>query len=165
LLPLIRRRIPAWGGQPIATVTHKGDNFSLYRAVEPPPGDRCFRALPWLNTWACQRWGDHVAEAFPASCPILVLDNGALPKAKAWQWPPHVPAVFLPPYSPELTPIERLWREVKDQLADCVTKTLDELSAMTESLLQSYSPAALPSLTSSAYFVEAVTTTLNNRNG
>ena len=73
--------------------------------------------------------------------------------------------MFLPPYSPELNPMERLGRDSKDTLADYVARTLDELSAMTGHLLQSYSQAALPSLTGYAYFVEAVATAIKRVNG
>jgi len=118
-------------------------------------------ALPWLNTSAFQLWVDHFAEAFPQSFNILVLDNGALHKANALQWPSHIVPVFLPPSSPERNPIERLWRDVKDKLADGVARTLDEVSTLTGHILQSYSQTALQSLTGYAYFVEAVTTAIN----
>ena len=161
LFPIVRRRITACGVQPIATVTHTFDYFYLYGAVEPTTGDSFFLELPWLNTSAFQLWVDHFAEAFPQSFNILVLDNGAFHKAKALQWPSHIVPVFLPPYSPELNPIERLWRDVKDKLADGVARTLDELSTLTGHILQSYSQTALQSLTGYAYFVEAVTTAIN----
>ena len=161
LLPIVRRRITACGVQPIATVTHTFDYFYLYGAGDPTTGDSCFLALPWLNTSAFQLWVDHFAEAFPQSFNILVLDNGAVHKANALQWPSHIVPVFLPPYSPERNPIERLWRDVKDKLADGVARTLDELSTLTGHILQSYSQTALQSLTGYAYFVEAVTTAIN----
>jgi hypothetical protein len=46
VLPVVRRRMTACGVQPIATVTHQFDNFSLYGAVEPTPGAHCFLELP-----------------------------------------------------------------------------------------------------------------------
>ena len=45
----------------------------------------------------------------------MVLDNGAFHKAKVVQWPSNVVPLFLPPDSPELNPIERLWRDLKDK--------------------------------------------------
>jgi transposase len=165
LLPIIRRRLTACGVQPIATVTHHFDNFYLYGAVEPATGDSFFLELPWLNTATFQLWVDHFAQAFPDSFNVLVLDNGAFHKAKALQWPSHVAPVFLPPYSPELNPIERLWRDLKDQLADRVTKTLTALSEAVGDILQRYSQAALQALTGYAYFVEAVTTAMKSVNG
>ena len=155
----------AYGVQPIATVTHRFDNFYRYGAVEPTTGDSFFLELPWLNTATFQLWIDHFAQAFPDSCNVLVLDNGAFHKAKALQWPSHVVPVFLPPYSPELNPIERLWRDLKDKLADRVTKTLPALSEAVGDILQSYSQAALQALAGYAYFVEAVATAMKSMNG
>jgi transposase len=104
------------GGQPLATVTYQFENFYLYGAVEPTTGASFFLELPYLNTHAFQRWLDSFAAAFPESLNMLRLDNGAGHKAKAVHWPSNVVPVFLPPYSPELNPIERLWRDLKDQL-------------------------------------------------
>ena len=42
--------------------------------------------------------------------------------------------------------MERLWRGLKDKLADCAAKTLNELSQITGHMLQCHSQAALQSL-------------------
>ena len=73
-------------------------------------------------------------------------------------------AVPFPTYSPALNPIERLWRDLKDQLADTMAKTLDALFDTVCSLMQNYSQAALKSLTGFAYFVQAVQTALQTPN-
>jgi transposase len=159
LLPIVRRRITAPGVQPIATVTFQFDNFYLYGAVEPTTGASFFLELPYLNSLAFQRWLDGFAATFPEALNLLVLDNGAGHKAKAVRWPSNVVPVFLPPYRPELNPMERLWRDLKDQLADVPAKTIAELSDALCALIQSYSPATLHSLTGFAYFVQAVETT------
>jgi putative transposase len=158
LLPVVRRRITACGVQPVMTVTHKFDNFYLYGAVEPTTGASFFLELPSLNSPTFQLWLDAFGAAFPDSYNIVVLDNGAFHKAKAVQWPSHVVPLFLPPYSPELNPIERLWRDLKDKLADRVSPTLDALSDAVCSIIQSYSDTILQSLTGFAYFVQAVET-------
>ena len=105
------------------------------------------------------------AQEFPDSFNVLVLDNGAFHKADALQWPAHVVPVFLPPYSPELNPIERLWRDLKDQLADGVAKTLDELSEAVGAIIPRYSQTMLQSLTGFTYFVQAVDTAWKSENG
>jgi transposase len=158
LLPIVRRRITACGVQPLATVSHTFENFYLYGAVEPTTGASFFLELPYLNSQMFQLWLDSFAAAFPDSFNILVLDNGAFHKANAVCWPSNVVPVFLPPYSPELNPMERLWRDLKDKLADRVAQTLEELSDAVCSLIQHYSNAVLHSLTSFAYFVQAVAT-------
>jgi transposase len=158
LLPVVRRRITACGVQPVATVTYQFDNFYLYGAVEPTTGASFFLELPSLNSRAFQWWLDGFAASFPESLNLLVLDNGAGHKAKAVRWPSNVVPVFLPPYSPELNPIERLWRDLKDQLADVPAKTITALSDAMCAIIQRYSPATLHSLTSFTYFVQAVET-------
>jgi hypothetical protein len=56
LLPIVRRRMTAYGVQPIATVTHTFKPCYLYGAVEPLTGDSFFLELPWRNTRAFQLW-------------------------------------------------------------------------------------------------------------
>jgi transposase len=159
LLPIVRRRITACGVQPVVTVTHKFDNFYLYGAVDPTSGESFFLELPHLNSPTFQLWLDGFGDAFPDSYNIVVLDNGAFHKAKAVQWPANVVPLFLPPYSPELNPMERLWRDLKDKLADRVAQTIEALSDAVCSIIQSYSDASLQSLTGFTYFVQAIETT------
>jgi len=85
-----------------------------------------------------------------------MLDNGAFHKAKALQLPPNVVPLFLPPYSPELNPIEHIWRDLKDQLADHVYHTLEALSDAVCAIIQGYSEATLKALTGFDYFVQAI---------
>ena len=158
LLPMVRRRITACGVQPIATVNHTFDSFYLYGAVAPATGESFFLELPYLNSAAFQLWLDDFATTFADSWNVLVLDNGAGHKAKALRWPSNVVPVFLPPYSPELNPIERLWRDLKDQLAAISPKTLAELSDAVCSIIQHYANTTLQSLTGFTYFIQAVET-------
>ena len=139
-------------------MTYQFDNFYLYGAVEPTTGAHFFLELPYLNSRAFQVWLEGFAAAFPHSLNMLVLDNGAGHKATAVRWPANVVPVFLPPYSPELNPMERLWRDLKDKLADIPVKTIAALSDALCSIIQHYSHATLQSLTSFAYFVHAVET-------
>ena len=37
------------------------------------------------------------------------MDNGSFHKALLLDWADHVIPIYLPAYSPELNPIERLW--------------------------------------------------------
>jgi hypothetical protein len=158
LLPIVQRRITACGVQPIATVTPTFDSFYLYGAVEPTTGASFFLELPHLHTALCQVWVDGFAAAFPEAFTIVVLDNGACHKAKTLRWPANTGPIFLPPSSPELHPIERLGRDLKDKLADFLATTLDELSDTVCALMQNYSNATLQSLTGFPYFVQAVAT-------
>jgi hypothetical protein len=137
-------------------VTYQCDHFYRYSAVAPSTGAHGFLALPYLNSRAFQVWLDGLAAAFPDAINVLGLDNGAGHKATAVRWPVNVMPVCLPPSSPALHPIARLWRDRKDKRSDIPGKTLEALSAAMGAIIQHSSHATLQSLTSFAYFVHAV---------
>ena len=92
---------------------------------------------------------------------MVVLDHGSCHKAKSLVIPEHIICLFLPPYSPELNPIERLWQDVTAQLAWVLAAAIDELARRVETLLTHYSTAAIRSLTSYPYVVHAVNAVLS----
>jgi transposase len=132
--------------------------ISLYGAVDPATGASFCLALPFLNSRALHPWLDGFVATFPQSVHLLMRDNGVGHKAKAVRWPPNVLSVVLPPYRPELHPMERLWRARKDTLADIPVKTILALSDAMGSLIHHYAQAPLQSLRSVADFVQAVET-------
>jgi hypothetical protein len=156
LLTIRRRRLTAQGVQPVGPVQHLFEWFYVYGAVEPTTGDRCFLALPYLNAELCQLFIDAFAPAFPDSLNILVLDNSGAHTTQRLHLPPNVRLVFLPPYCPELNPMERVWRALKDDLAWQPFATLNAQQDYLSDLLRAYEPATLQSLTGYHYLVEAV---------
>lgn len=58
---------------------------------------------------------------------VIVLDNGAFHKAKLLKIPDNIILIFLPPYSPELNPAEKIWAKFKRQFTNQFFKTMDEL--------------------------------------
>jgi transposase len=91
--------------------------YYVYGAVEPTTGARFFLELPYLNTEMFQLFGDAFAHAFPDSLNSLVLDNSGAHTSSQLTLPENVRLLFLPPYCPELHPIERVWRDLKDAMA------------------------------------------------
>ncbi len=96
-----------------------------------------------------------LAATAPAHFHLLVLDNGAFHKAHSLRRPPNVGRLFLPPYAPEVNPIKRLWRDLKDGLAPRPSPTLDALSTFLTTRLRHSSPTRLRSLTGFPFFVAA----------
>ena len=63
--------------------------------------------IPYLDSSCFQIFLDEFAKVYPASLNILVLDNGRFHQAKSLQVPESIVLLFLPPYTPEMNPIER----------------------------------------------------------
>ena len=58
---------------------------------------------------------------------ILIVDNASWPRSKSLNWGNFEP-IFLPPYFPDLNPIERLWLLMKgERLSDFFAKCSDDL--------------------------------------
>jgi transposase len=156
LLTVRRRRLTACGIQPVGLIQHTFEWFYIYGAVAPTTGERFFLELPYLNAESFQLFVDAFAQAFPDSLNLLLLDNSGAHTAQRLQWPDNVRAVWLPPYCPELNPIERVWRDLKDDLAWLQFIDLDVQQAYVGDLLQGYDAPTLQALTGSSYLVEAI---------
>lgn len=151
-----RRRLTAYGVQPIGSVQHVFEWFYVYGAVEPTTGHHFFLELPYLNAENFQIFVDLFAQAFPESLNLLLLDNSGAHTAQRLTLPENVRLVFLPPYCPELNPIERVWRDLKDALAWLQFPNLEVQQDYVAQLLRAYQAATLQALTSYPYLVEAI---------
>jgi len=142
----------------VLAAAYRFESLYLYGAVNPRTGESFFLELPLLNTQGFQLFLDHFAAAYPTDFHLLPLDNGAFHKARHLHLPANVGLLFFPPYAPELNPIERLWRDLKDWLAQSQPATLDDLSTRLMTRLTHYTPAAVRSLTSFPYLLAATQT-------
>lgn len=156
LLTVRRRRLTAWGVQPGGLIQHVFAWFYVYGAVAPTTGERFFLELPSLNSARFQPFLDAFAQAFPDSLNILLLDNSGAHTAQGLQWPENVRYVWLPPYCPELNPMERVWRDVKDEVAWHQFTDLNAQQTEVGNLLCAYDATALQALTGYASVVEAI---------
>ena len=63
--------------------------------------------------------------------------------------------LFLPAYSPELNPIERLWQDIKAKLFTQTYKTLPAMQMKVTHILCSYSDAEIAKITRFSHFIKA----------
>ena len=57
----------------------------------------------------------------------MVLDNGRFHKAKRLIIPENIVLVFLPPYSPELNPAEKIWAKYKREFTNKFYNSLEDV--------------------------------------
>jgi transposase len=82
----------------------------LWAAVEPATGASVAMITPTVNTELMNLFLQGLSGTLGADeHAVLVLDNAGWHVAKALTIPANVTLLFLPPYSPELNPVERLW--------------------------------------------------------
>jgi hypothetical protein len=146
-----RRRITARGIKPIGLTQHDYDNSWVYGTVAPRTGASFFLIMPKLNAAHMQVFLNECACANAATFNSLMLDNSAAHTAKKVRLPPNVAFVLLPPYSPELNPIERVWEDVRGRMAWQHFGDVDDVEERLCVQLAAYDPTTLQSLTSYPY--------------
>ena len=63
----------------------------------------------------------------------MVLDGAGWHKAKRLPVPANIRLVFLPPWSPQLNPVEHLWDEVREKWF--ANRVFDSMNAVEEQLI------------------------------
>jgi transposase len=129
--PRPRRRWSARGSRP--RVPYLGDHIrsNVCGAVCPATGQSFAMIFDGMDTDCFQCFLDQLAETIPpdpAKRRILILDNASWHKAQRLNWH-HFEVRFLPAYSPDFNPIERLWLRLKaDYFSDFIAHTPEELT-------------------------------------
>jgi transposase len=82
-----------------------------------------------LDTGAMNLFLAELSQAVaPDAHGIVLMDKAGWHTAGELRVPENLSLVFLPPYSPELNPIERLWLHLRDnRLSHCVFHTTEEI--------------------------------------
>ena len=83
--------------------------------------------LPFCNTEMFQIFLDEFSKENPSELKVMVLDNGAFHKSKSLVIPENIVLVFLPPYSPELNPAEKVWWLIKREFVCQTFNNMEEL--------------------------------------
>ena len=130
LKPILGRRWAPRGKRPIVRVQHRYEWLYLSAFACPESGTSQYWLVPEVNTPAFQL----VLEAFARSVGagpdrrvLLVLDGAGRHTSGTLKVPGGLELVFLPPYSPELQPAERLWALTDIGLKNRHFSTLDDL--------------------------------------
>jgi transposase len=126
------RMLTAKGVKPICRYHHQYRYTWLFGAFSPITGDSVLMEFPCCNTDAFQIFLDEFANENPTTLIIMVLDNGAFHKAKKLKIPDNIKLLFLPPYSPELNPAEKMWAKLKRAFTNKLFKSLEEISSFIE---------------------------------
>lgn len=136
-------------------VPYLGDHLrqNVIGVVAPQSGGFFSLIVDGVDTDVFQFFLDEMAKAVPKKKGVrqlLILDNASWHKAARLNWH-HFEPKFLPGYSPDFNPIERLWLRLKaDWFWDFIARTPEELTERLCTALKSFidSPAKTASICS-----------------
>lgn len=102
------------GSRPTAVKQTRYEWAYLYAAVEPATGDSSALLAPLVNTETFNQFLRIVSqEAEPEDHLVLIMDQAGWHRSNGLRLPDNITILLLPPYSPELNPVENLWHYLK----------------------------------------------------
>lgn len=97
-------------------------------AVCPHDGRLTSLVMPWVDTETMSIFLGHTAQTFAGEFCVMLLDGAGWHRAAALRIPSTLRLLALPPYSPELNPVEHLWDHLREAVIGNATfATLDDV--------------------------------------
>lgn len=133
----------AKGVRPRTPCHHIREYRYAYGAVEPLTGEHFFLVMPYCNTRCMNVFLRELSQTYPQERIVLVCDGAAWHKSNGLLIPDNITLCHIPPYTPEMNPIEQIWRELRtrgfcneifaslDAVIDRLCKVIRELSNQT----------------------------------
>lgn len=145
------------GSRPEAIKQTEYEWVYLYAAVNPLTGVSSAMLAPTVNTGYMNEHLKFISRQLaPGAHAILVLDQAGWHVAKALAIPANITLPHLPPYSPTLNPVERLWAYLRGHdLSNRVFKNYDDLFEAAKGAWNRLDDARLNSICHTAWIERA----------
>ena len=153
---IARRRLTLTGIKPVCLRQQCFQWLYLFGIVAPATGETYFEAALAFNSTTFQAFLDAFATDHPDTFNIIILDNSKVHHANALVLPPQTALLFLPPYAPELNPVECLWLALKSKLAWLCLPSLSDLQDHLESAIFALSDSDYHSLAAFPFISNAL---------
>ena len=121
--------------RPICPTMVSQEYTYAYGAVSIADGQWDSLILPQTDTVCMQIFLDEIALRYPDERIVMVLDGAGWHRSGKLVMPNNMKLLFLPPYSPELNPVENIWEELREKGFD--NKVFDSLDDLETQLLHS----------------------------
>ena len=135
LLPNLRRVWTKRGLRPHKKWQSKYEFSYCYGAIDPVEGCTVFLQTPSVNLEWTQAFLEQIKKQYPDYEHVVVWDGAGFHPADSSHEmiPDEIHIITLPPYSPELNPIEKLWDLIQDHTSNKLwptIKRMDEVVAL-----------------------------------
>ena len=130
------------------------ENFYLYSAVNPRNGENFSLFAPNVNTDCINIFLEQMSQYLGIRKAFLVMDCASWHKSKNLKVPKNIEIIYLPPYSPDLNPVERFWLYIKQNiLRNKIYDTIVLLECALCKFITSLSPSTVKQLCNASYLV------------
>ena len=139
LKPIYRKIWVSWFDVATASIKWKYKWIWLYGFVNPESGQTDWWLMPFVNSDVFSQVLENFARDFNIGKNLqvlLVLDGARWHTSKSLKIPEGIHLEFLPPYSPELQPAERLWPLTNEPIVNRSFETIEELESVLISRLK-----------------------------
>ena len=127
-LPVMRSAWAPPGCRPVIKAAVEREYRYIYGAVSPLDGDLDWMAAADMNTSNMNAFLRQISEKYPRDYILMVADGASSHKGDKLRIPDNMAILKLPPYSPELNPVESVWDEVREKsCANTFFHTLDRV--------------------------------------
>lgn len=143
------------GSRPTAVKQTRYEWVYLYAAVESATGHSVALQAPHVNAATMSVFLQMLSDDLgPLDHAVLIMDQAGWHKAKALKTPENITILFMPPYSPELNPVERLWAYLRSHYL--ANRTFDDYQHLLDAgakAWQQLTPELLRSICACDYLV------------
>ncbi|MBH2009454.1 MAG: IS630 family transposase [Xanthomonadaceae bacterium] len=157
-----------WAPKPLrplcrAMLTH--EYAYAYGAVDVCTGELDSLILPHVNTHCMQLFLNEVSARHPDEHIVMVIDGAGWHRSDALQAPANMHLLKLPPYAPELNPMEHVWDELREKFFH--NRAFDSLEALEDQLALALNtleldPDRISSIVSWPWIIAALITSFMN---
>jgi len=102
------------GVRPVSWAQMEREYSYAYAAVCPWQGEMVTLVLPEVNAEMMSLFLGEVSRHYPQEQVVMILDQAGWHTANRLQLPGNLTLFWLPPYSPELNPVEHLWEAIRE---------------------------------------------------
>lgn len=151
-----------WAPRPVRPLVTQGvvrEYTYAYAALSPEGGNLDWMIVPTMRTEAASDFLEAVAAKHPDEFVVMVWDGAPSHRSGELDVPSNMALVRLPPYAPELNPVEHLWDDIREKhFANRVFDSLDSVSAQASAALAVWenSPEAVRSLAGWPWIVDSI---------
>ncbi|MEE5228315.1 IS630 family transposase [Streptococcus pneumoniae] len=118
-----------------------------YGAVDAHTGESFFLIAGGCNTEWMNAFLEELSQAYPDDYLLLVMDNAIWHKSSTLKIPTNIGFAFIPPYTPEMNPIEQVWKEIRKRgFKNKAFRTLEDVMNQLQDVIQGLEKEVIKSI-------------------